>query len=61
MTITKILTVTLVIAIFSGFGCMAFAAGGGGAVTDPGAMEGKHFHPKEKQTFQILPSGHSIP
>ena len=48
MTITKILAVTVAIAIFSGFGCMAFAAGGGGAVTDPGAMEGKHFHPKGK-------------
>ncbi len=48
MTITKILAVTVAIAILSGFGCMAFAAGGGGAVTDPGAMEGKHFHPKGK-------------
>jgi alkyl sulfatase BDS1-like metallo-beta-lactamase superfamily hydrolase len=48
MTITKILTVTAAIAIFSGFGCMAFAAGGGGVLTDPGAMEGKHFHPKGK-------------
>jgi alkyl sulfatase BDS1-like metallo-beta-lactamase superfamily hydrolase len=27
---------------------MAFAAGGGSALTDPGAMEGKHFHPKGK-------------
>ena len=32
MTFTKILTVTLAIAIFSGFGCMAFAAGGGGCL-----------------------------
>ena len=48
MTITKVFTVTVVIAIFSGFGCMAFAAGGGGVLTDPGAMEGKHFHPKGK-------------
>ncbi len=48
MTITKILAVTVAIAIFSGFGGMAFAAGGGGAVADPGAMEGKHFHPKGK-------------
>jgi alkyl sulfatase BDS1-like metallo-beta-lactamase superfamily hydrolase len=48
MTITKILIVTGVVAIFSAFGCVAFAAGGGGAVTDPGAMEGKHFHPKGK-------------
>jgi alkyl sulfatase BDS1-like metallo-beta-lactamase superfamily hydrolase len=48
MTITKILTLTVAIAVLSGFGCLAFAAGGGGAVTDPGAMEGKHFHPKGK-------------
>ena len=48
MTIAKILVVTVAIAIFSGFGFMAFAAGGGGAVTDSGAMEGKHFHPKGK-------------
>jgi alkyl sulfatase BDS1-like metallo-beta-lactamase superfamily hydrolase len=48
MTITKILALTVIIAIFSVFGDMASAAGGGGAVTDPGAMEGKHFHPKGK-------------
>jgi len=48
MTITKILTLTVAIAVLSGFGCLTFAAGGGGAVTDPGAMEGKHFHPKGK-------------
>jgi alkyl sulfatase BDS1-like metallo-beta-lactamase superfamily hydrolase len=48
MTITKILIVTGFVAIFSAFSCVAFAAGGGGAVTDPGAMEGKHFHPKGK-------------
>ena len=48
MTFTKVLTVTVVIAIFSGFGCMTFAAGGGGVLTDSGAMEGKHFHPKGK-------------
>ena len=55
MTITKILAVTVAIAIFSAFGCMALAAGGGGAVTDPGAMEGKHFHPKGK-----MPSKFSV-
>jgi hypothetical protein len=48
MTITKMLIVTVAIAIFIGFSCMAFAAGGGGVLTDPGAMEGKHFHPKGK-------------
>jgi len=26
----------------------AFAAGGGGVITDPGAIEGKHFDPKGK-------------
>jgi len=26
----------------------AFAAGGGEVLIDPGAMEGKHFHPKGK-------------
>ena len=53
MTITKILIVTVAIAIFSGFGCMAFAAGGGGVLTDPGAMVGKHFHPKGKMPSKV--------
>jgi len=36
-------------------GGSAVAAGGAGELTDPGAMEGKHFHPKGKQpsTFTI--------
>jgi len=55
MTITKILTLTVAIAVLSGFGCLAFAAGGGGAVTDPGAMKGKHFHPKGK-----MPSKYTV-
>jgi alkyl sulfatase BDS1-like metallo-beta-lactamase superfamily hydrolase len=53
MTIAKILTVTVAIAIFSGFGCMAYAASGGGVLTDPGAMEGKHFHPKGKMSSKF--------
>ena len=32
----------------SGICTSASAAGGGSALTDPGAMEGKHFHPKGK-------------
>jgi len=34
---------------------LVFAAGGGGVLTDPGAMEGKHFHTKGK-----LPSKYTI-
>ena len=34
---------------------LAFAAGGGGVVADPGAMEGKHFDPKGK-----APSSYTI-
>ena len=54
MTITKILVTTVAIATFSGFGCLTFAAGGGGAVTDPGAMKGKHFHPKGKMPSKFI-------
>jgi alkyl sulfatase BDS1-like metallo-beta-lactamase superfamily hydrolase len=39
----------------SGMFCLALAAGGGSALTDPNAMEGKHFHPKGK-----LPSKFTI-
>ena len=48
MIITKIFAFTVTIAIFSVSSGMALAAGGGGVLTDPGAMEGKHFHPKGK-------------
>jgi len=34
---------------------MVYAAGGGGVLTDPGAMEGKHFHPKGK-----MPSSYTV-
>ena len=36
------------IALFSGPSYTVFAAGGGGVLTDPGAMEGKHFDKKGK-------------
>ena len=48
MKIGKPFTLTLAIILFTGLGSIAFASGGGGVVTDPGAMEGKHFHPKGK-------------
>ena len=48
MKIAKPFTLTLAIILFTGLGSIAFASGGGGVVTDPGAMEGKHFHPKGK-------------
>jgi len=41
--------------LFIGFGSTASAAGGGAVVSDPGAMEGKHFHPKGK-----MPSKYTI-
>src|SRR4030042_4235486 len=41
-------TLALAIALFIALSCPAFAAGGGGVLTEPGAMEGKHFHPKGK-------------
>jgi len=47
MKIGKPFTLTLAIILFTGLGSIAFASGGG-VVTDPGAMEGKHFHPKGK-------------
>jgi alkyl sulfatase BDS1-like metallo-beta-lactamase superfamily hydrolase len=49
------LTLVAAIALFIGFSCMAFAAGGGDVLTDPGAMEGKHFHPKGK-----MPSKYTV-
>jgi alkyl sulfatase BDS1-like metallo-beta-lactamase superfamily hydrolase len=55
MNTTKMLTMVAAIALFIGFSCMAFAAGGGDVLTDPGAMEGKHFHPKGK-----MPSKYTV-
>jgi len=45
----------LVIALACGISGTAFAAAGSEVLTDPGAMEGKHFHPKGK-----LPSEFTI-
>jgi alkyl sulfatase BDS1-like metallo-beta-lactamase superfamily hydrolase len=55
MKTEKILTLALAIALFIGLGSAAFAAGGGGVLADPGAMQGKHFHPKGK-----MPSNFTI-
>src|SRR5512143_264321 len=41
-------TFTLAIALSIGLSGAAVAAGSGGVVTDPGAIEGKHFDPKGK-------------
>lgn len=55
MEIKKLLTLGFAIALFSTSSSTAFAAGGGAVLSDPGAMEGKHFHPKGK-----LPSEFTI-
>lgn len=41
-------TLVLSLAFVFGLNCTAVASGGGAVLTDPGAMEGKHFHPKGK-------------
>jgi alkyl sulfatase BDS1-like metallo-beta-lactamase superfamily hydrolase len=41
--------------IAAGLSSAVFAAGGGAVLSDPGAMEGKHFHPKGK-----MPSSYTI-
>ena len=50
---TKITLIALSISLF--LGNSALAAGGGGVVADPGAMQGKHFDPKGKapSTFTV--------
>jgi len=53
--IRHIPSLALVIAFTIGISGTAFAAAGGEVLTDPGAMEGKHFHPKGK-----LPSEFTI-
>jgi len=45
----------LLVALIVGFASPVFAAGGGGVLSDPGTMEGKHFHPKGQ-----LPSKYTI-
>ncbi len=49
------LTVALALVCLSVFGTATLAASGGGIVTDPGALEGKHFDPKGKapSTFTL--------
>jgi len=51
----RVLGFTTMLAMIFGFDAMALAAGGGAAVSDSGAMEGKHFDPKGK-----LPSKQTI-
>ena len=48
MKTEKTLTLTLAIVLFGALSGAAVAAGGGGVLTDPGAMQGKHFHPQGK-------------
>ena len=55
MKIGKTFTLALTIALLSWFSGAAVAAGGGGVLADPGAMQGKHFDPKGK-----MPSKYTI-
>jgi len=55
MKINQTISLSLAIALFSGLSSSVLASGGGGVVSDPGAMEGKHFAPKGK-----LPSKFTI-
>jgi alkyl sulfatase BDS1-like metallo-beta-lactamase superfamily hydrolase len=48
MKIRMTLTLALTVALCSGFGPTALAAGAGGVLADPGAVAGKHFDPKGK-------------
>src|SRR5512135_1946926 len=48
MKITETFTLALTIALSISLSGAAVAAGSGGVVTDPGAIEGKHFDPKGK-------------
>ena len=48
------LTVSIAVALTLGISSVSLGAGGGGVLTaDPGAMEGKHFHPKGKMPSQF--------
>ena len=55
MKIENASCLALVIAFVCSISGTAFAAAGSGVLVDPGAMEGKHFHPKGK-----LPSEFTI-
>ena len=48
MKIEDTFSLALAIALSIGLGGAAVAAGGGSVLTDPGAMQGKHFHPQGK-------------
>ena len=48
MKTEKTLSLTLAIVLLGALSGAAVAAGGGGVLTDPGAMQGKHFHPQGK-------------
>ena len=48
MKIAPTLRLVLASALVVALSAPAFGAGGGGVLTDPGAMEGKHFDPKGK-------------
>jgi alkyl sulfatase BDS1-like metallo-beta-lactamase superfamily hydrolase len=50
---TKLSQMTLVVALMTSG--LAMAAGGGGVVADPGAMQGKHFDSKGK-----MPSSYTV-
>lgn len=51
MKIERLLKLALAIVLLSGSSGAALAAGGSSVLTDPGAMEGKHFHPKTESTY----------
>jgi alkyl sulfatase BDS1-like metallo-beta-lactamase superfamily hydrolase len=49
MNIRSALTLVWITTVAAGLGGAAHAAAGGSAVEDPGAAQGKHFHPKGKE------------
>lgn len=55
MAFRKTTKIALVLALSVSVSGLALAAGGGAVLSDPGAMEGKHFHPRGK-----LPSKFTI-
>ena len=48
MRIEKTLTLALAIVLLGAVSGAAVTAGGDGVLTDPGAMQGEHFHPQGK-------------
>ena len=55
MQTDKMLKLAMAIAISGNICLNTFAAGGGAVLSDPGAMEGRHFHPQGK-----MPSNYTI-